>query len=398
MLRGKKILLGVTGSIAAYKIASLVRALIKAGAEVKVVMTPSALSFVTPLTFSTLSKNPVYSAYIEDEETGEWTNHVDLGKWGDLMIIAPVSANTLAKMTTGECDNLLMAVYLSADCPIMVAPAMDLDMSDHWTTEKNIQTLKDNGVVVCEFGEGELASGLSGKGRMAEPEAIFETIKAHFEPASSLKSKTVIVTAGPTYEPIDPVRFIGNHSSGKMGFALAEELATRGAQVKLVTGPSSLYVSDSGVERFDITTAEEMFKAVEEQFGNADALIMSAAVADYTPKTVFEQKVKKEDVDLTSIELQKTKDILSHFGHQKEGRRVIGFALETENEIENAKKKLQKKNLDMVVLNSLNDKGAGFKTDTNKVTLIFPDRELTLELKAKTEVAKDIVNELEALI
>ncbi|MEQ9188700.1 MAG: bifunctional phosphopantothenoylcysteine decarboxylase/phosphopantothenate--cysteine ligase CoaBC [Cryomorphaceae bacterium] len=397
MLKGKKILLGVTGSIAAYKITMLVRALVKAGADVRVVLTPSALSFVTPLTLSTLSRNPVHSAYVEDEETGEWANHVELGKWADLMVIAPCSANTLSKMVSGACDNLLMAVYLSADCPIMLAPAMDLDMSEHWTTEKNLSALEEKGVVVLPFAEGELASGLVGKGRMLEPEQIAEAIEKRFDLNFKLKNKRILITAGPTYEAIDPVRFIGNHSSGKMGFAIAQAALDRGAEVHLVAGPTHL-VSDPLIHRYDVVSAQEMYAKVTELFDASDALIMSAAVADYRPHTVSDTKLKKDEGALTSIELEKTEDILAYCGSHKTHQRVVGFALETDNELANAKRKLENKNLDMLVLNSLNDAGAGFGTDTNKVTFLFPDRVMEGETKLKAEVAIDLLNEIESLL
>lgn len=397
MLKGKKIFLGITGSIAAYKTAALVRGLTRSGADVRVVLTPSALSFVTPLTLSTLSKNPVHSAYVENEETGEWSNHVELGKWGDLMVIAPCSANTLAKLVTGVCDNLLMAVYLSADCPVMVAPAMDLDMSDHWTTEANCEKLRSKGVHVLPFGEGELASGLTGKGRMLEPEEIQARIEAHFESNSPLSGKKVVITAGPTYEAIDPVRFIGNHSSGKMGFGLAEAALERGAEVVLITGPTALDCS-SGITRLDVVTAQQMHDAVHSEWGNASVLIMSAAVADYRPSDVADEKIKKENDDLQSIHLEPTKDILKSLGESKTDQILVGFALETENEIENGQRKLKNKNLDLLVLNSLRDKGAGFGTDTNKVTFIDANGIHPQELKSKREVAEDILNEVEKLI
>jgi len=396
MLKGKKILLGITGSIAAYKTATLVRALTKAGADVRVVLTPSALSFVTPLTLATLSKNPVHSAYVENEETGEWSNHVELGKWADLMIIAPASANTLSKMVTGECDNLLMAVYLSADCPLMVAPAMDLDMSDHWTTQENIAKLREKGVKVLPFGEGELASGLVGKGRMLEPEEIIVTVQDHFSIDSVLQGKSILVTAGPTYEAIDPVRFIGNHSSGKMGVAIAEAAAARGAKVELVIGPSHVN-TDPSVDRVNVVSAAQMFHAVKERFGSSDVLIMSAAVADYRPAAVADRKLKKEEQGLERIELERTEDILLFCGQHKEHQRLVGFALESDNELENAKKKLENKNLDLLVLNSLRDPGAGFQTDTNKVTFVTHGDISEGALKTKKEVAEDILNEIEKL-
>jgi len=397
MLKGKKILLGITGSIAAYKTATLVRVLTKAGADVRVVLTPSALSFVTPLTLSTLSKHPVHSAYVENEETGEWANHVELGKWADLMVIAPCSANTLSKLVSGECDNLLMAVYLSATCPIMIAPAMDLDMSDHWTTQQNIDTLKEKQVHVLPFGEGELASGLTGKGRMQEPEEICDAISDHFDPRSKLKGKRILITAGPTYEAIDPVRFIGNHSSGKMGFSLAQAAADRGADVHLVAGPTHLQ-HDPLVQRYDVVSAKDMFEKVTLLFQEADVLIMSAAVADYRPASIADKKLKKESADLASIALEKTEDILAHCGSNKTKQLLVGFALETDHELVHAQRKLENKNLDLLVLNSLRDEGAGFGTDTNKVTFVFPDQVKEGVLKLKTEVAGDILDEIERML
>ena len=397
MLKGKKILLGLTGSIAAYKIISLVRELVKNGADVRVVMTPSALSFVTPLTLATLSKNPVHSAYVSDETTGEWTNHVELGKWADLMVIAPLSANTLAKLVTGECDNLLLAVVLSLGCPLMVAPAMDLDMSDHAATVTNLAALKARGVHVMDFDEGQLASGLVGKGRMKEPEYIFKEIDDYFDVKSNLKGKKIIVTAGPTYEAIDPVRFIGNHSSGKMGFALAQEAAERGAEVILISGPTHLE-TPANVFRVNVTSALEMFNAVCDHFSASDSLIMSAAVADYRPASIANRKIKKESGSFQSIELEPTQDILAYCGEKKSKQILVGFALETDNELVNAKKKLENKNLNMLVLNSLRDEGAGFGTDTNKVTFVFRDKIQKQELKTKLDVAKDILDELEQLV
>jgi len=397
MLKGKKILLGITGSIAAYKINTLVRELIKNGADVRVVMTPSALSFVTPLTLATLSKNPVHSAYVSDEETGQWTNHVELGKWADLMVIAPLSANTLAKLVTGECDNLLLAVVLSLGCPLMVAPAMDLDMSDHVTTVRNLASLKERGVHVLDFDEGELASGLIGKGRMKEPEVIFQEIDEHFDLKSKLKGKRILVTAGPTHEAIDPVRFIGNHSSGKMGFAIAQEAADRGADVVLISGPTHLD-TPANVKRVNVVSAHDMFNAVKEHFAKVDGLIMSAAVADYRPIAKAERKIKKENGGLESISLEPTQDILAYCGQKKAKQIIVGFALETDNELANAKKKLENKNVDMLVLNSLRDDGAGFGTDTNKVTFVFRDRVQSNQLKTKVDVAKDILDELEQMV
>lgn len=393
MLEGKKIILGVCGSIAAYKSALLVRLLIKAGAEVQVVMTPDAASFITPLTLATLSKKPVPVDYFK-ADTGEWNNHVELGLWADLMIIAPASANTLAKMASGLCDNLLMAVYLSAKCPVYFAPAMDLDMWKHDATQHNISKLVAYGNILIQPGTGELASGLHGEGRMAEPEEIVDFIPGEIKKKLPLNGQKMLVTAGPTYEAIDPVRFIGNHSSGKMGFAIADQLAKLGADVTLVSGPSA-QKSHYAVQRVDVTSAAEMLEACQEHFTTAKACIMSAAVADYTPVQVATQKIKKQDTGL-NIELKKTVDILKTLGQIKRpDQLLVGFALETEHEEAYAMDKLQKKNLDFIVLNSLNDKGAGFKTDTNKVTIIDRDRHTTTyTLKSKDEVAVDICNKI----
>ncbi|MDB5127467.1 bifunctional phosphopantothenoylcysteine decarboxylase/phosphopantothenate--cysteine ligase CoaBC [Mucilaginibacter sp.] len=398
MLEGKKIILGVCGSIAAYKSATLVRLLVKAGAHVQVVMTPDATNFITPLTLSTLSKRPVYSEYFKPE-TGEWNNHVELGLWGDAMIIAPASANTMAKMASGLVDNLLTAVYLSAKCPVYFAPAMDLDMWKHETTQQNIVDLQGFGNVLIPPGSGELASGLHGEGRMAEPEEIVAFLSDDIKKKLPLYKQKILVTAGPTYEAIDPVRFIGNHSSGKMGFALADELASLGADVTLIAGPTAQVSKYQSIKRINITSAADMLKQCLEHFPVANACVMCAAVADYTPATVSTQKIKKQD-DGLNIELKKTTDILKTLGQQKrDGQILVGFALETNNEEQYAIEKLQKKNLDLIVLNSLNDAGAGFKNDTNKVTLI--DRDLhktTFELKNKTEVAHDICIKLIELL
>ena len=390
MLTNKNILLGVCGSIASYKSATLTRLLVKAGANVRVVMTKEACNFITPLTLSTLSKNPVLSNY-SDPETGSWNNHVELGLWADLMIIAPASANTLAKFANGLCDNLLTAVYLSAKCPVYFAPAMDLDMWKHQATQKNIEFLISFGNSMIQPGYGELASGLTGEGRMAEPEVIFEILNREFKKKLLLKGRKALVTAGPTYEAIDPVRFIGNYSSGKMGFALAEELAALGASVTLITGPTSLKLNHSGVKRIDVTSAGEMLEAAINNFTGTDISILSAAVADYRPKDISLTKIKKDSSEFV-INLIKTPDILATLGKEKKtGQILVGFALETNNEEENAIKKLEKKNLDFIVLNSLRDKGAGFKNDSNKITII--DRKLNkeaFELKPKREVAADI--------
>jgi len=398
VLRGKRILLGISGSIAAYKSIILVREIVKEGAEVQVICTKAALDFVTPITLATLSKRPVFSEFIKSRESGEWTNHVALGKWADLLIIAPMSANTLSKLVSGNCDNLLIATYLGADCPIYVAPAMDLDMYKHWTTTRNLNLLQERSVNVIESEDGELASGLVGKGRMAEPETLLSTIKRHFEVDSRIAGKHLIVTAGPTFEKIDPVRFIGNYSSGKMGFAIAEIAEQYGAVVTLITGPTSLSLNSDSINRIDIESAEEMFEAVKKEYDNCDAVIMSAAVADYRPKVRYSSKLKKADRAIDAIELEDTQDILKWLGSNKNQQKLIGFALETDNELANAQKKLENKNLDMLVMNSLNDKGAGFGTDTNKVTFIFPESNVTHELKSKKEVAKDIIDALETII
>ncbi len=395
MLKNKKILLGVTASIAAYKSASLVRLLVKAGAEVKVLMTPSAKEFITPLTLSTLSKNPVYSDYW-NADTGEWHNHVELAQWADLILIAPASANTLSKMANGQCDNLLMAVYLSAKSKVVFAPAMDLDMYKHPAVLTNIDTLKKHGMLMIAAESGELASGLVGEGRMAEPENIFEFVESYFNSGKSMSGLKALVSAGPTYEKIDPVRFIGNHSSGKMGIAIANEMQNRGARVTLVLGPSSENTFHPSLEVIRVTSAEDMYKECMAHFANSDVTVMSAAVADYTPSEKSDQKIKKSDADF-SIKLSKTKDILKSMGEIKSGKQVlVGFALETNNETENALDKLHKKNLDFIVLNSLNDKGAGFQGDTNKVTILDKHKATrTFELKQKWEVAKDIVTKIE---
>jgi phosphopantothenoylcysteine decarboxylase/phosphopantothenate--cysteine ligase len=398
MLQNKKIVLGVCGSIAAYKSASVVRMLIKAGAEVQVVMTPDATRFITPLTLSTLSKHPVLVEY-SNTETGEWNNHVELGLWADFMLVAPVSANTLAKMANGQSDNLLTAVYLSAKCPVYFAPAMDLDMWKHPATQQNIQVLKGYGNIMMRPGSGELASGLFGEGRMAEPEEIVSFLAADIKKKLPLVNQKILVTAGPTHEAIDPVRFIGNHSSGKMGFAIADQFASMGADVILVTGPTSQTSKQQSVKRVDVTSAADMLEACLQYYKDVQACIMSAAVADFTPANVSAQKIKKQDNDL-SIELKKTTDILKTLGEQKQtGQILVGFALETNDEEKNAIDKLQRKNLDFIVLNSLNDEGAGFKTDTNKITIIDNSlKKTTFELKDKNEVAKDICNKVAELI
>ena len=388
-LRGKKILLCVTGSIAVYKSVVFVRLLIKAGAEVRVIMTKGAQDFVTPLTFSTLSKNKTLTDLFQE---GNWENHVMLGRWADVIIVAPASCNTIAKMAHGICDNLLLAVYLSSACPVVIAPAMDEDMWHHPATKKNIEVLKQNGNEFLPVNKGELASGLHGEGRMAEPEEIVSYLEGFFAKEKRLTGKKALVTAGPTYEALDPVRFIGNHSSGKMGVAIAEELLMNGAQVHLVLGPSSLKV-DAKITSRRVTSAEEMYAAVMQDFKSYDIIIMAAAVADYSPKNKSPQKIKKE-TDGFSVELIKTKDILLEAGKIKSGTQtLVGFALETENEKENAIKKLSKKNADLIVLNSLNDEGAGFGSDTNKITIFDKNKkEYTFPAKTKKEVAADIIN------
>ncbi|NMM50176.1 bifunctional phosphopantothenoylcysteine decarboxylase/phosphopantothenate--cysteine ligase CoaBC [Marinigracilibium pacificum] len=392
-LKGKKIILGVTGSIAAYKSALLTRLLIKEGAEVKIVMTPSASSFITPLTLATLSKNPVLINF-EKNDAGEWNNHVELGLWGDLFIIAPASANTLSKCANGICDNLLIATYLSSRCPVMFSPAMDLDMYKHPSTTKNLETLKSFGNIIIPAGTGELASGLEGEGRMAEPEEIVEEVKTFFNDNLLLKGKKILITAGPTYEKIDPVRFIGNHSSGKMGYAIAEEFANRGAQVTLVSGPVNIKVEHKNITVTSIMTAVEMMDAVTKNADNSEILIFAAAVADYRPSSPANQKIKKEDSDPPKIELIQNPDIaLSAGANKKESQYSLGFALETENELINAEKKLEKKNFNAIVLNSLNDQGAGFGHNTNKITIIGKNKKRSeFPLKDKKHLAIDIVN------
>ncbi len=395
VLNGKKILLGVTGGIAAYKTASLVRLFIKAGAQVQVIMTPAAKDFVTPLTLSTLSKHPVFSEfYNEEDENALWNNHVELALWADIMLIAPATANTIAKMANGNCDNLLMATYLSAKCQVYFAPAMDLDMYKHPTTLDNFHKLQLFGNIMIPAESGELASGLSGEGRMAEPEHIIHFLEKDIQQKLPLSGKKILITAGPTYEAIDPVRFIGNHSSGKMGYAIADEAVRLGADVILISGPTHLPVNDSGIKLIRVQTAEEMYEQCHLYFEAADVAIAAAAVADYKPKTVAEQKIKKSESNF-SIELERTKDILASLGKIKKHQFLIGFALETENEIEHAKLKIQKKNLDLIVLNSLNDQGAGFGKATNKVTFIDKSFQIeSMPLKSKEEVAKDILNKV----
>lgn len=395
VLQGKKILLGISGGIAAYKTANLVRLFIKSGAEVQVVMTPSAKDFVTPLTLGTLSKREVFSAFYEpDDENAKWNNHVELALWADLMIIAPATANTMSKMANGGCDNLLMATYLSAKCKVYFAPAMDLDMYKHESTHENFRKLESFGNVMIPAETGELASGLSGEGRMAEPENIVRFIEDDIAKNLPLRGKKALVTAGPTYEPIDPVRFIGNHSSGKMGFDIARALADKGAEVTLVSGATHLSVQHSYINLVRVMSANEMYEECHKVYKNVDIVVASAAVSDYRPKNVATQKIKKTE-DTFVIEMEKNKDILASLGAIKENQFLVGFALETQNEIENAKLKIQKKNLNLIVLNSLNDKGAGFGGTTNKVTFI--DKNFNIEefpLKTKEEVAVDIVNKI----
>ncbi|HLS31382.1 MAG TPA: bifunctional phosphopantothenoylcysteine decarboxylase/phosphopantothenate--cysteine ligase CoaBC [Flavobacteriaceae bacterium] len=394
LLSGKNILLGVTGGIAAYKTTYLVRLFIKSGANVKVMMTKEAKEFVTPLSLSTLSKNPVFTEFVESEDE-LWHNHVELGKWADLICIAPATANTMAKMISGHSDNFLMATYLSADCPVYIAPAMDLDMYQHPTTRENIKKLKSFGHEIIPAESGELASGLEGEGRMAEPENILSFIENNLKKNLKLIDKKVLITAGPTYEAIDPVRFIGNHSSGKMGYAIAEKAAQNGAEVILVSGPTALKIDYKEINVEQVTSAEEMYQAVMKHFADCDIFIAAAAVSDYTPADIAEEKIKKKDDSNMQINLKKTKDILFEAGKQKTNQFLVGFALETENELENAKGKLARKNLDFIVLNSLRDKGAGFATDTNKIKIISKDGHQTYDLKSKPEVAQDIITAID---
>ncbi|HSZ26371.1 MAG TPA: bifunctional phosphopantothenoylcysteine decarboxylase/phosphopantothenate--cysteine ligase CoaBC [Cytophagaceae bacterium] len=390
MLRNKKILVGVCGSIAAYKSAFLIRLLIKAEAEVKVVMTASASAFISPLTLSTLSKNPVFSEFVKNEQ-GEWNNHVELGLWADAIIIAPTSANTVGKLANGICDNLLCAVYLSSNCPVFLAPAMDLDMYKHPSTQLNLSKIKSFGNHIIEAETGELASGLEGKGRMAEPENIITALQQYFSIDKQLSGKKILITAGPTQEAIDPVRYISNHSTGKMGYQLAEAAVEMGAEVTLVSGPSSL-PPPFGVTFIRTTSAQEMYEAVEKTFHAADIIILSAAVADYTPVVVSNKKIKKKEEQF-SIELTKTVDIAKETGKLKSSHQItVGFALETDHELENAQGKLISKNLDLIVLNSLNDQGAGFGHDTNKITILDKNNKIShFELKSKKDVATDIL-------
>ncbi|MDG1980567.1 MAG: bifunctional phosphopantothenoylcysteine decarboxylase/phosphopantothenate--cysteine ligase CoaBC [Flavobacteriaceae bacterium] len=395
ILSGKKILLGITAGIAAYKTANLVRLFIKSGAEVQVIMTPASKDFITPLTLSTLSKNPVHSTFYEKEEENElWNNHVELGLWADYMLIAPATANTLSKMTNGICDNLLIATYLSAKCPVYFAPAMDLDMYIHPSTVTSLEKLQAFGNTLIPATKGELASGLVGEGRLAEPKDIVSFIENDILSSMPLHGKKVLITAGPTYESIDPVRFIGNHSSGKMGFEIAKAAANLGAKVFLVTGPSNEEVIQASIQRIDVVSAEEMYTACHHYFPDVTLAILSAAVADYRPKKAATEKIKKKESSL-AIVLEPTKDILASLGVIKKEQFLVGFALETNNELVNATTKLKQKNLDAIVLNSLNDKGAGFSLNTNKVTFIDKkERTIPFEMKSKSDVAIDIMNEI----
>ena len=395
MLKGKNIIVGITGGIAAYKTASLVRLFVKAGASVQVIMTPNAREFITPVTLSTLSGKPVISEFFT-ANTGQWNSHVDLGLWADAMVIAPATASTIAKMANGVADNMLVTTYLSAKAPVFVAPAMDLDMFKHPTTKRNLELLKSYGNHIIEPAAGELASHLIGKGRMEEPEKIFDVLERFFEQGQDLAGKKVMITAGPTYEKIDPVRFIGNFSSGKMGFALAEECASRGAEVTLIAGPVALKTSSPAIHRIDVMSAQEMHDEAIKEFTESDVAILCAAVADYTVENAVDHKIKREKDEIPVIHLKKNPDIAKAIGEMKKpGQVTVGFALETDNEVENAKGKCQRKNLDFIVLNSLQNKDAGFQVDTNVITIITSDdKALEYPCKPKTEVAKDIVDVL----
>ncbi len=395
VLNGRKILLAVSGGIAAYKTAQLVRLFVKAGADVQVILTDAAKDFVTPLTLSTLSKREVFSHfYNDDEKEAKWNNHVELALWADFMLIAPATANTLAKMAHGVCDNLVLATYLSAKCPVYFAPAMDLDMYKHETTKDNFERLQSFANIMIPAESGELASGLSGEGRMAEPENIVSFIENHLLQNLPLYGKKVLITAGPTYEPIDPVRFVGNHSTGKMGYDLAEEAAKKGAEVYLISGPSYLKPKNPSIRITRVQTASQMHKACLDVYSQVDIAIAAAAVADYRPKNIASEKIKKKDSSL-HLELEKTVDILADLGFKKKNQFLVGFALETENEFENACQKIDRKNLDLIVLNSLKDAGAGFGVPTNKVTLINSDKSVAdLPLMSKEDVAKEIFNKI----
>ena len=393
ILKGKKIVLGITGSIAAYKAAYLIRAFIKKGAEVQVVITPSGKEFITPITLSALTSKPVISEFFSQRD-GTWNSHVDLGLWADAMIIAPATASTIGKMANGIADNMLITTYLSMKAPVFVAPAMDLDMFAHPSTQKNLDTLRSYGNHIIEPGEGELASHLTGKGRMEEPDNIVRILETFFEKKDILSKRKIVITAGPTYEKIDPVRFIGNYSSGKMGYALAEECATRGAKVTLISGPVQLQTQHPNIYRIDVESAEEMYHTALKEYADADAGILCAAVADFTPENVSEHKIKREKDDLI-LRLKPTQDIAAALGEKKKSNQIlVGFALETNNEAEHAKDKLQRKNLDFIVLNSLRDSGAGFRHDTNKISIIDGKETISYPLKSKKEVATDIVERL----
>ena len=394
ILSGKKILLGISGGIAAYKSAILVRLFIKSGAEVKVVMTPDAKEFITPLTLSTLSKNPVHSSFTSEDEDETWNNHVELGMWADLIIVCPATANTLSKMANGNCDNLLIAVYLSAKCPVYFAPAMDLDMYKHQSTKDSIAKLEKNGNILIPVESGELASGLVGEGRLAEPESIVTFIEADIMKSLPLRGKKILVTAGPTYEAIDPVRYISNHSSGRMGYEIAKKAVELGAKVFLVSGPSNQEISNHSIDLLKVVTSQEMHAEVLNHFNDVDVVVMAAAVSDFKPKDFSNKKIKKGNIQ-PKIELEKTKDILLELGKLKKNQFLVGFALENENEVENSIKKLKDKNLDLIILNSLNDKGAGFGTETNKITIINKkEKKTNFDLKDKSEVAEDILNHI----
>jgi len=401
MLKGKKIILGITGSIAAYKACYIIRGLIKQGAEVQVVITPAGKEFITPITLSALTSKPVISEFFAQRD-GTWNSHVDLGLWADAVLIAPATASTIGKMAHGIADNMLITTYLSAKAPVFVAPAMDLDMFAHPATQKNLDILRSYGNHIIEPGTGELASHLVGKGRMEEPENIIRVLDEFFEffaSSGELSGKKVMITAGPTYEKIDPVRFIGNYSSGKMGFALAEECARRGAQVTLITGPVQLKTQHSGIIRVDVESAEEMYEAVQAHFPDADAGILCAAVADYRPATVADKKIKREKEEELTLHLRATQDIAASLGAIKRKQQcLVGFALETNNEQQNAEGKLERKNFDFIVLNSLNDAGAGFRHDTNKISIIDREGRTDYPLKSKTEVAQDIIDRLVATL
>lgn len=395
MLKGKHIILGITGSIAAYKAAYLIRGLVKRGAEVQVVITPAGKEFITPLTLATLSSHPVISEFFSNRD-GTWNSHVDLGLWADAMLIAPATASTIGKMANGIADNMLVTTYLSCKAPVFVAPAMDLDMFAHPTTRRNLERLRSFGNRIIEPAEGELASHLVGKGRMEEPDRIIEVLSDFFETRKDLAGKKVLITAGPTYERLDPVRFIGNYSSGKMGFALAEVCAERGAEVTLVAGPVALGISNPAIRRIDVESAEEMYQAAREAFPDSDAAILCAAVADYRPEQVAERKIKREEKGKMTLRLVPNQDIAASLGAMKrEGQILVGFALETDDEVSHAESKLRRKNLDFIVLNSLRDPGAGFRCDTNKIAILDNvGTRTSFPLKSKREVASDIVDRL----